>query len=326
MKRIYLCILAGALSLDASVVEVKPCDWVPPCEERGWKMYNSFAVGYRNDRQRLHEPTFVATLDNFNTTTMQYQMVFAWERLILKLTADYGWLVHGNVSFKGNLAPFQAPEQNFGTFSTASGYTVDVLPAIGCRIPFWQFACQRGCLSFIPALGLSYSHFNVFPIGRKQSTPVGSGGLTTLEFTRPIQQDWWGPAMEGRIALNWEDEWRFDIFYQYTHLNFRQTFSQDVSNFYPGAVNTSSIRYSTKGHTMRTQLGGADLSYRSPNHWQLGTHFEGSATWSNTSNTIVRILRNSFLPTTTETRSTSTERLSLHWTRYLVNFYGSYWF
>ncbi len=320
MKRIALLLLTAALSLDASL-DTKPCGWTPPCEERGWKMFNSFAVGYRRDRQRLLEPTYTAYLDNFNTTTMTYQMLFSWERLILKLSASYGWLINGKLAFKGFLPPFQPPQQNFGTFSIASGYTVDVLPAIGCRIPFWQFACQRGCLSFIPALGLSYNHFNAFPMGRAQA-----GSLTTLSFTRPIQQDWWGPNMEGRIAFYWKDEWRFDIFYQYIHLNFRQTFSQAVTAFSPGAVDTAAIRYSTKGNTLRTQLGGADLSYRSQNHWQLGTHFEGSATWSNTSKTIVRTLRDFFLPAPAQTVSTATEQLSVHWTHYLVNFYGSYWF
>lgn len=324
MNRIAYLLLGAALSLEA--IDVMPCEWTPPCEEREWKMFNSFGIGYRRDRQRLLEPTYTAYLDNFNSATMQYQMVFSWDRLILKLTADYGWLINGDLSFKGFLPPFQSPQQNFGSFSIASGYTVDVLPSIGSRIPFWRFACQRGCLSFIPALGLNYNHFNVFPMGRKKSPSSGSSSFTTLEFTRPIQQDWWGPAMEGRIAFSWEEEWRFDIFYQYIHLNFRQTFSQAVSNYYPGAIDTSSIRYSTKGNTLRTQLGGADLSYRSPNNWQLGTHFEGSATWSNTSNTIVRTVRNFFLPALTETRSASTEKLSVHWTRYLVNFYGSYWF
>lgn len=326
MKRICLLTLL-ALQLEAAgQMDVKPCGWTPPCEERTWTMTNSFGLGYRHDRQKLLQPSYVAYLDNFNTTTMQYQMLFAWERLILKLTADYGWLINGNLSFKGFLAPFQTPQQNFGTFSIASGYTVDVLPSIGCRIPFWHFACYKGCLSFIPSLGYSYSHFNAFPMGRKQSTPTGSSGFTTLEYTRPIQQDWYGPAMEGRIAFFWDAEWRFDIFYQYTHLNFRQTFSQAVSNFYPGAIDTASIRYSSKGHTLRTQLGGCDFSYRSPNHWQLGAHFEGSATWSNTSRTIVRMVRDFFLPAPSEARSTATEQLSAHWTRYLLNFYGSYWF
>lgn len=291
-------------------------------------MTNSFGVGYRRDRQRLHEPTYTAYLDNFNSTTMQYQMIFAWERLILRLSADYGWLVSGNLSYKGLKTPFQTTEQDFGTFSISSGYNVDVLPAIACRIVFWHIGC-KGCLSFIPALGYTYSHFNAVPQGRKESTPPGLNGFTTLEFIRPIQQDWYGPTMEGRIGFSWDKAWHFDVFYQYTHLNFRQTFSQSVSNFFlngGGTVNTSTIRFSSKGTSFRTQLGGADFSYRSPCNWQLGSHFEGSATWSNTGKSIVRTVRDIFVPASPETRSTSTEQLSLHWTRYLVNFYGSYWF
>lgn len=326
MKRIcLLALLALQLDVVALQMDAKPCGWEPTCEGRTWTMNNAFGVGYRRDRQRWLQPTYTAYLDNANSMTLQYQMFFAWERLILKLTADYGWLINGHLSFKGHLPPFLSPQQNFGAFSIASGYSVNVLPAIGCRIPFWHFACH-GCLAFIPALGYSYSHFNAFPMGRKQSATGGAAGFTTLEFTRPIQQDWYGPAMEGRIACFWKNEWRFDIFYQYRHLNFRQTFSQAVSNFYPGSIDTTSIRYSSKGNTLRTQLGGADLSYRSPNNWQLGTYFEGSATWSNTSRTIVRMVRDFFLPAFSETRPTSTEKLSVHWTRYFVNFYGTYWF
>ncbi len=331
MKRI---LLPTALLLSATLVathndDAKPPGWKPPSEERSWTMTNSFGAGYRRDRQRLIEPTYIAYLDNFNSAYMKYQMEFNWERLLLKLSADYGWLINGDLSFKGLLAPFQSPQQNFGTFQMASGYTVDVQPAIGARIKFWKFDCNRSSLSFIPALGYTYTHFNAAPRGRKTSTPAGLTGFTALEFTRPIQQDWYGPYAEGRIAFAWKERIRFDVFYQYTHLNFRQTFSQSVSNYYlagPGAIDTSTIRVSSKGKTLRTQLGGADISYRSPCHWQIGTHFEGSATWSNTSNSIVRIVRDFFLPSSSHTQTAYNENLSAHWTRYLINIYGSYWF
>lgn len=327
-KQLFTASLALLFLTDLSALkdEIKPSDRTPPAEEKSWIMINSFGTGYRRDRQRLIEPTYEAYLDNFNTVTMNYEMEFAWERLRLKLYADYGWLINGTLSYKGLLIPFSAPSQVFPRFNIASGYSVNVKPSLACGIQFWKIACGQGVFSFTPELGYAYTHFNAFPRGRKLSTPAGSTGFTALEFTRPIQQDWYGPFAKGAVGFTWKEQWRFDIFYQYTHVNFRQTFTQIISNFYPTVVNTTSMRISSKGTTMRTQMGGADLSYRFPRHWQVGTHFEGSATWSQTNHSIVRLIRDFFVPAASPTQSSSREKLNAHWTTYLANLYASYWF
>lgn len=296
-------------------------------DKRTWTMTNSFGVGYRNDRQRWRENSFHANLENFSTIQGNYQWEMAWERIILRFNADYGWMISGDLSFKGIGIPYRTTQQVFPSFSIGSGYTADIYPTIGARIRFWKY--RNGSASFIPYLGYIYSHFNASPRKNQLQTPSGTTGFSSLSFTRAIQQDWFGPLVEGHILFSWLDQWKLDLFYRYTHLKFRETFSQMLSHFSvdgAGTVNTSSIRVSAKGDSFRTQLGGADFSYRSKHHWQFGAHFEGSATWCNTGDSIVRVNTDSFYPSTSQSNTATKENVSVHWTTYAGSLYAAYWF
>ncbi len=315
-------------------------EWVHSQDQRTWTMTYTYGIGYRRDRQKFRAATdrSVSYFHNFNTIQNAACFTFAWERILIRLGGDYGWLINGDLNTKAPGGVFQEPAQNFPTFKMGSGYTADAYTALGCRIKFWTFG--RGSFSFIPALGAIYSHFNAYPRQQNRSPvpasplvqPAGTSGYTSLEYTRPIQQDWFGPYAEGRIAFSWKKEWRIDLYYQYIPVDFRQTMTQSAGNMFfnpPGSLvtaSTSQERLSSKSDTTRTQLGGADISYRSPNHWQLGTHFEGASTWSNTAHTISHIKTDALLPADATTHTSAKERLSVQWVRYSINFFSSYWF
>ena len=314
--------------------------WIPPSRQRTWTMTFSEGIGYRRDRQK-----FISAIDrsvsyfhNFNTIQTTARLTFAWERVLIQLGGDYGWLVNGDLNTKALNGIFHEPAENFPTYKMGSGYSADVQAALGCRIKFWTF--NRGSFSFIPALGYVYSHFNAYPKKQGRSPvpasplvlPAGTTGYTSQEYSCPIQQDWFGPYAEGRIAFSWKEEWRFDLYYQYIPIDFRQTMARSVSSFFsnpPGTLvtaNTSRENLSSKAHTTRTQQGGADISYRSQQHWQLGAHFEGASTWSNTAHTISHVKTDTFLPSQTSLSTSSREISSVQWARYSINLYSSYWF
>jgi hypothetical protein len=302
--------------------------WTPPSEQREWTMTFSNGIGYRRDSQKLKDYTdqSVSYLKHFNSIEASASLLFAWDRVLIKLAADYGWLVSGDLNFKAQSGLYSIPVK-FPTFSMGSGYSADVMGSIGCRIKFWKW--NRGSLSFIPALGYVYSHFNAFPAKQGRATPPAAAGLTTMEYIRPIQQDWFGPLVEGRIAFSWKEAWRIDFFYQYIPIDFRQTLEQSVSHFFSNPLataNTSREHLGSKSDTTRTQLGGADISYRSPKHWKIGAHFEGSETWTHTAHTISHIKTDAFLPAYSTTQSRDRKKLTVQWLRYSVDFYSSYWF
>lgn len=319
MKRLSL--LFFSLLLPCCSFAIDACEWT---------MTSSAGLGYRSDRQTFEENLSLSHLNHLDSLQATVNLSFAWERLILRVVGDYNWILNGHLSFKGFPPLFQPPFERFASFSIHDGYITDVQPLLGCRIKFWTFPC--GSLSFIPGLGFNYSHFNACPTNQKTSPLPSSAGFTTLQYTKPLQQDWFGPLVELRLALSWKDQFRLDWFYQYTHVDYRQTYQQVLSHYFLNgagdliAADTSRISISSKGNNLRTQLGGFDFSYTSNHHWQLGTHFEGSSTWSNTAKSLVRITTDSFTPTFTETKTKLTERQIVRWTRYIVNFYASYWF
>lgn len=304
-------------------------NWVPPSQARDWTMTFSNEVGYRRDRQKFRSKAnhSVAYLHQFNTVSETADLVFTWERLLIKLSADYGWLINGSLNFKALDHAFSEPS-SFSMFKMGSGYSADVKAAIGCRIKFWKF--NYGSLSFIPALGYIYSHFNAYP--KEQHRSAGTSGYSTLEYSRPIQQDLFGPLVEGRIAFSWKEQWRFDCYYQYIPNNFRETAEQSIGNFTfnpPTTLTQANLvrsRIASKSDTTRTQLGGADISYRSPSHWQIGARVEGSSTWSNTGHSITHQKTTDLLPDTAQTKASHRDQLSIQWVRYLANVYASYWF
>jgi hypothetical protein len=209
-----------------------------------------------------------------------------------------------------------------------SGYSADAEAALACRIKFWTFA--KGSLSFIPAFGYFYSHLNAFPKYIETSF-ADNGDLTTLSYTRPIQQDWFGPTAEGRIAFSWKDAWRLDGYYQYRPVDFRITMQQSIHQYFfnpPGTLGTANDvieNISSYGHTTRTHLGGLDFSYRSSHRWQLGAHFDGSETWSKTAHNLTHDQTDTYLPVSTS-HTKSREKLNIHWTRYNSCLFASYWY
>lgn len=300
-------------------------NWTPPNQIREWKMTFSNSLGYRRDRQKLLETAdhSVSYFHHFDTVFYSASLVCAWERLFLNLAGSYGWLANGDLNFKD-------PSNNFSTFKMGSGYSAEIASGLGCRIKFWTF--HNGSLSFIPALGYIYSHFNDFPQGlNRSSAPAGTSGFTTMEYTRPIQQDWYGPYAEGRIAFSWKDRWRLDFYYIFRPIEFRQTIKQSISDFFFSPADTLTTAQNTlqgissKSHTTRTHLGGSNLSYRSPDHWQLGVHFDGSSTWTHTARSIVHTKTESYLPVSTS-QTNSREKLSIQWVRYSTNLFVSYWY
>jgi hypothetical protein len=315
-------------------------NWTPPREQRTWTMTFSNALGYRRDRQKLNTSAdqSVSYFHNFNTLYNKASLVFAWDRVLLKLSGDYGWLINGDLNFKALGGAFLEPAENFPTIKMGSGYCADVDAAIGCRIKFWKFC--KGSLSFIPALGYIYSHFNAYPQQEERSPvpaipinlPLGTTGYSSITHTRPNQQDWFGPYAEGRIAFSWKEQWRLDFYYQYIPIDFRQTVDLSIGNFFYNPAGTLSqadrvrMHLGSKSDTTRTQLGGVDLSYGSCANWRLGAHFDASSTWTHTAHSIVHDKTTTFLPSSSTTQSSSRERLDIQWVRYSTNLYCSYWY
>ena len=316
-KTLLLAISTTALFAAPKEEPMRSPNGVPRGDVREWTITSSTGLGYYNDRQHLSENIETISLKNLSSVQLSLSMEIAWERLFLKLWGDYSWLAGGHTKLPGRGTPFPTTSMEFPSAHLGSGYSADIAPAIGCRVKFWTFG--KGNLSFIPLLAYKYAHFNVWPRGQVQNS------LTTLEYTRGIQQDWFGPLFEGRIGFAWDQKWHLDFFYQYQPLNFRQTLEQSVSNYYSaGLKNTTLLRISSHGDSLRMQLGGTDLSYRSPNHWQIGTHFEGSSIWSNTAKSIVRTKTQSVGEPSSSTAYR--EQLAVEWVRYLVNIYASHWF
>ena len=315
--------LSGLNRFVANSAEHKPMKPVsPPESPREWILSFSKAIGYCTERQHLKENLENVSLENLNSVQLRLNFAISWERVFLKLWGDYNWLCSGHADLIGNTTPFLTSHMQFPDFRMGAGYSAEIAPAFGCRVKFWTFG--NGSFSFIPLLAYKYAHFNAWPRGQVQS--ASSEPFTQVSYTRSIQQDWFGPLFEGRIGFAWKDEWHLEVFYQYQPLNFRQTLQQSIHNFstVSGMTNETLARISSNGDSLRMQLGGADLSYRSPNHWQFGTHFEGSSTWSNTAKSIVRTQKQT--PDLETVSSVYKEQLSVEWVRYLVNLYAAFWF
>jgi hypothetical protein len=319
-----------AAPLSANHPQGKPASFML----RDWKMTFSEGMGYRRDRQKLISAYDHSTYRyrDIDTITAVGCLTWSWERLLLRFSGSYGWLVKGNLDMQGLSSPFLAPAQHFQTLKMGSGYSLDIDGALGCRIKFWQF--NNGSFSFIPALGYLYSHFNAYPRSQSRSQEISgdTSGWVSFEMIRPVQQDWFGSYAEGRIAFSWREIWRLDFYYQYIPIDFRQTLQESIGNYFfnsSGTLTTASLsteRASAHSHTTRSQVGGAELSYRSPNHWQLGTQFKGACTWSNTNHNIVHVKTDALLPSSGYTTSHAKRNLSVHWVRYDASFFCSYWF
>ena len=176
-----------------------------------------------------------------------------------------------------------------------------------------------------------YSHFNALPKEQKSYRIPDGTGYTALEYRHPIQQDWFGPYAEGRVAFSWKEAWRLDFYYQYIPIYFRETQQQSINYFYmSGGVlsQTGTIleNISSKANTTRTQLGGVDISYRSKNHWRLGAHFDGFSTWTDTGHQIIRANKEEFYPADTVSNSKTKQKFAVNWVQYSTNFYCSYWY
>jgi hypothetical protein len=311
-------------SSKAETLPSRPCNWT---------MTFSNGIGYRRDRQKFCTKTnqSVSYFHHFNTILATGNLLFSWDRLLIKLSGDYGWLVNGDLNFK--VVSESQLAKKFPSFQMGSGYSADIDAAIGYCIKLCKLA--KSSLVFIPALGYSYSHFNTYPEKQNRSSvssPPGTSGYSLLEYTRPIQQDWFGPYAEGKIAFSWKDEWRLDFYYRYIPIDFRQTLEHSISNFFFDPSSTLSQtdtvrgRLASKSNTTRTQRGGVDLSYRSPNRWQLGAQFEGSSTWTKTGHSILHIKRTSFLPTSSSIQGSLRERFRVQWVQYSTSFYYSFRF
>lgn len=284
------------------------------CMCSSWVLTFSNHVGYRRDRQEFVNKSKNSRFNFTDGNTLFYDasLAFSWERLFIRFGGDYGWLVDGKLSYgKNEPASFA---------HMGGGYSADANVAIGCRVKFWDFC--NGSFSFVPALGYGYSHFKLFP--------EGNCGKTL--FTRPVQQDWFGPTLEGRISFAWQGSWRVDLIYQYNPVDFRQKFSEDTSRTtYDSAGNfqqAQSFRQtiSTHSDSTRTQLGGIDISYVSCRHWQIGSRFLGSSTWSHTGRSIIHGKNESFSPTYQKHTVQRFSSSSIEWVRYAVSLYSSYWF
>jgi hypothetical protein len=185
-------------------------DGTLPSQQCNRMMTFSNGVGFRRDRQKFCTGTglSVSYFHHFNTILITSNLIFSWDRLLIKLSGDYGWLVNGDLNFKVLSESFPKSAKKFPSFQMGSGYSADIDAAIGCRIKFWKWA--KSSLIFIPALGYSYSHFNTYPEKQNRSSvspvpiglPPGTSGYSLLEYIRPIQQDWFGLYAEGKIAFS----------------------------------------------------------------------------------------------------------------------------
>jgi hypothetical protein len=336
MKRFSFLVLALTTLLGAEESKQfvyhhpQPCNWTPPCDERTWTMTVSSGLSYRFDTQKFDSTLFTTYLHSFNSLQLYTNVLFAWKRVRMWLSSSYGWMLTGSLSQKDSIAPFQPTKSPFSSFSLSNGYTADLQPMFGCRINYWTICSHE--FFFTPAIGLNYSHLKTYPQGQKRAPLQATNGYSMVSYTRPIQEDSWGPVVEGRLTYSWHKEWNLDLFYQYTHVYFSQTFEESVSNYYQDGggtligMDSTKVRVASHGDTLRTQLGGFDCSYRSPYNWQLGTHFEASSTWSKTAKSVIHNLQDAFGLGHTHTSTSTKEPLSVNWTRYLLNFYGSYWF
>lgn len=325
---LFLCSLLSAETTKISS-DAKPKGWVPPSQRAQWTITSSLAAGYGSDRQRQDFRSGMKFhFYNLNSATMTGRVVFDFDHIILRFKGDYGWLINGDC--RATMINFHP--QKFPTFPIRSGYSADAEAMLASRVKFWDYG--RGTLSFIPALGYLYSHFDLFPRSQKRAPlPIPIPGFTLMSFTKPFQQDWFGPVFEGRLALECKYGWRFDLFYRYIHLAFRQIFSYAQSDYFFNSNGTLMATDHMKGHvaasrdSLRTQLGGAELSYRSSDKWQLGLHFEGSSTWTGVAKVSTRTtgdyLLSQAFPSVTETTE---DQLDISWISYRINFFGSYWF
>ena len=233
--------------------------WAP--NARDWKTTFSVGPGYRRDRQKFICPADQSAYyyRDFNTVLASSSLVFSWERLLLKFAADYGWLVNGELDSKFS------PKRSFARGKISgpeNGQRLFIGHRWRSRLPDQILDLWKRLFLLYPRARLYHSHFNAFPRGTSSATVSSDTTTNWIVFTmtRPIQQDWFGPYAEGRIAFAWKDAWRCDFYYQYIPIHFRQTFTSSIDDFNALLFSTATLsRESDKGKSTRTQLGGADI-------------------------------------------------------------------
>jgi hypothetical protein len=321
MKYLLFCFLFSVLFAQSSS-DVKSGRLQLRDQTSCWLMSSSAEVGYRRDRQKLvFEDELVIRMSHLNSLQGTVSFFFDFDHVLLRFTGDYGWLLNGACHLKHLL---------FGSHFVnpiVGGYEADAQAILECRCRFWR-SCSATA-SFIAGLGANYSHVNLM-VGREASS-FFPNGLLTLSYPQPFQQDWFGPLVEGKIECTVQ-HWHFNFFWQYIHVAFRQVASARLGVFIYDSMGSLAdgeaitTRIVAKNNSLRTQLGGADLFYRSPNHWEIGTHFEGSSTWTRLTKS--RFLQK-FQPLSHQGSTTSEQRpsrLAQFWTSYRASLYGSYWF
>ena len=324
MKRFLPFLLVSTLFSESTTVEsgVKPCNWQPKQKRDCWHFTSSLGLGYRFDRQKFdYKNSRTLNLDNLNSVQTNLSLLFDYDHVLLRFAADYAWLVAGSCYSKS-----LTPLERYSSSPVVGGYTADAQALLSCRVRFLKNS--NNCVTFIPGLGLNYSHMNIVVGGQQFSfTPTTFSAIT---FTRPLQQDYFGPVVEGKMEFN-VGRWCLDLFWQYMHVGFRQVYSFVQENFSYSMgtlVNgfRSSIHQFDKNNNLRTQLGGADLSYRSPNQWQIGTHFEGSSSWFKSARSRSTTKMRDLSVPTAPSSTLSDQQLAQFWVSYRAHLYASYWF
>ena len=98
-------------------------EWTPPHKQRDWTFTFTNGVGYRRDRQKFTTPNnpTVSYLDHFNTVYTTLNLLFTWDRVLIKFSGDYGWLANGNLHLKDFDSALPEPA-TFSPFKMTSGY------------------------------------------------------------------------------------------------------------------------------------------------------------------------------------------------------------
>ncbi len=286
-----------------------------------WKYHHWAAIGYRRDREDFSEGASKTSYTDRNSVELILGSHIEWHRVVAYLRGSYGWLASGNAHLDTYGTRFNQP-LSFGQFNLGAGYDADAMAVVGFRLDLYDRPSFG--FSFIPSGGYKYSHMMNFPQGESRTTLLnGTGNYAIAHFSRPNQQDWFGPLAEGRIEFRlWEVlEWSF--FYQYFWLDVRSKTKEAIDLYlYNGsgaatAVNRYRASSIYKENMLQKQLIGADIRYRTISGWNMGVHFEASVADTNHAQAITNVKEEQALTANViRTSATYAQGASIHWVCY----------
>lgn len=307
-------------STPAPEPEPEPIAIPSPLLESYWAFHKWAALGYRFDRQSFLENNFSkTTIHNRNSLTLRAGSHVQYRNFILGMHGGYGWLLYGDLSWK------HFSDRSIG-YSLGAGYTADAQASLGYEIKLVQR--ENFGFSVIPALGYRYAHLMNW--AEKEKGVLTLDTLSKNVFSKPNQQDWFGPFVDARIRFKFWKSGQWDLYYQYQpqDMRSRSTLEQQIYSYDPAGdlALAQLIRRHTvsSSNTARAQIGGTDIRIHHATGWTFGLYFEAFAAWTHTAALHSSEKIKTVFPAPLATARVRTSHPEeVHWTNYsLTSFMG----